>query len=191
MLHSVPIRPIYTVIFLLATGIFPTLSSAGELLEGDKKILLSNPSGEFIQIGSLSFQPQGESSRYQLHLDHQRFTDYFLSMKEMKCLEGPELWCHLPYPYQQPRTVTRDDLRWLEHDLLFMFKKKGEFGANFWNGIYYHLRVENGMIVGEAEAVDLNLLASPPDELTQPPIEAAERDPLDRANRWLPDIEIR
>jgi len=75
--------------------------------------------------------------------------------------------------------------------MLFMFKKKEDFGANFWNGIYYNIRVEDGVIKGQAEAVDLNLLASPPDDLTVPPMNEGERDEIDRAKRWLPDIVIR
>jgi len=160
-------------------------------LSGNKKIVLVDKKGNRTSIGSISFQPAGKESRYELHMDHSKFTDYFLSMKEMKCLEGPELWCHIPYPYKQPHNVTDTDLRHLEHDLLFMFKRKGEFGANFWNGIYYRMYIENGVITGEAQAVDLNLLASPPTDLRQPPISDAELDDIDKDKRWLPALEIR
>ena len=71
-----------------------------------------------------------------------------------------------------------------------MFKTPKEFGANFWNGIYYKLQIEDGMIRGEAQAIDLNALASPPDNLNEPPIGEAERDEVDRDKRWLPMIEI-
>jgi hypothetical protein len=111
-------------------------------------------------------------------------------MKEMKCLEGPELWCHLAYPYRQPHTVSPTDLRWLEHDLLFMFKRKKDFGANFWNGIYYRLAIQDGIIAGEAQAVDLKLLASPPANLDRPPLTLADLEEIERSQRWLPDIEI-
>ncbi|MGB1092733.1 MAG: hypothetical protein ACPGYX_11455, partial [Oceanobacter sp.] len=124
-------------------------------------------------------------------MNHDGFKDFFLSMKEMKCLEGPELMCHLAYPYDQPRTVSADDMSWLAHDLLFMFKQPGEFGANFWNGIYYDMRIENGEIRGTAQAVDLNQLASPPDDLTVPPFGEWDRDELDPKNRWLPYLLIR
>lgn len=163
---------------------------AGALI-GDKQILLVDKKGNETLVGTVAFHPQGEGSRYELHMDHGKFRDYFLSMKEMKCLEGPELWCHLSYPYEQPRTVTGDDLSWLSHDLLFMFKKKEEFGANFWNGIYYHMSVDGDVIRGVAQAVDLNLLASPPDDLAVPPMNEWERDEIDRDKRWLPDLVIR
>ncbi len=42
-----------------------------------------------------------------------------------------------------------------------MDKKKSEFGANF-----YQFIIENNHIIGLAQAVDLNLLVLPPDDLT-------------------------
>ncbi|WP_090728388.1 hypothetical protein [Neptunomonas qingdaonensis] len=159
-------------------------------LQGEKTISLLDKAGNRTEIARVIFEPVEQGSRYVLTMEREQFRDYFLSMKEMKCLEGPELWCHLAYPYEQPRIVTADDLRWLEHDLLFMFKTPKEFGANFWNGIYYKLEVVDGMIKGEAQAIDLNNLASPPDNLDEPPIGEAERDEVDTDKRWLPLIEI-
>ncbi|MGY8870053.1 MAG: hypothetical protein ACKVJE_06395 [Pseudomonadales bacterium] len=166
-----------------------TLAAAA--LQGVKSVALLDKNGQRTVIGSITFTPKENGSEYQLTLEREQFRDYFLSMKEMKCLEGPELWCHLAYPYEQPHKVTVDNLRWLEHDLLFMFKTPKEFGANFWNGIYYKMQVENGIIKGEAQAVDLNVLASPPDDLSLPPVGEAELDEVDRDKRWLPMIEIR
>ena len=154
-------------------------------LQGVKSVELLDKSGQRTVIGSVTFTPKEGGSEYELVLEREQFRDYFLSMKEMKCLEGPELWCHLAYPYKQPHKVTVDNLRWLEHDLLFMFKTPKEFGANFWNGI------EDGIIKGEAQAVDLNVLASPPDDLSEPPVGEADLDEVDRDKRWLPMIEIR
>ena len=96
-------------------------------LAGKKTIVLMGNKGEQLAIGTVLFTPPDDSDKvsYTIDIDYALFTDYFLSMKEMKCLEGPELWCHLRYPYEQPRTVTATDLSWLSHDLLFMFKKKG------------------------------------------------------------------
>ncbi|WP_293267256.1 hypothetical protein [Neptunomonas sp.] len=160
-------------------------------LQGVKSVALLDKNGQRTVIGSITFTPKEGGSEYQLTLEREQFRDYFLSMKEMKCLEGPELWCHLAYPYEQPHKVTVDNLRWLEHDLLFMFKTPKEFGANFWNGIYYKMQIDNGIIKGEAQAVDLNVLASPPDDLSVPPVGEAELDEVDRDKRWLPVIEIR
>lgn len=169
----------------------PPLGYAGKysLEEGERRIYLISRSGEQIDIGSLRITDGGAG--YSLHVDHSGFSDYFLSMKEMKCLEGPELYCHIPYPYDHPASLHSNDLAWLSHDLLFMFKSPKEFGANFWNGIYYKLEVVDGVIKGEAQAVDLNHLASPPDDLSVPPYGEYDRDELDLNARWLPFIEIR
>ena len=137
--------------------------------------------------------PEGNNDQvtgYQLSLDHHRFQDHFLSMKEMKCLEGPELWCHIPYPYKNPRILNSKDQRWLEHDLLFLFKRNTEFGANFWNGIYYKISVEDGQLKGTAQALDLNLLASPPEHLERPPISELDLEEADLQKRWLPTLRI-
>lgn len=177
---------------LLTACLCTPLLVQADPLEGNKSIYLIDKQGVAIQVGHIDFQPQNGQIQYQLKMDHQgKFKDYFLSMKEMKCLEGPELMCHLAYPYQQPHQVSADDMSWLSHDLLFMYKKPAEFGANFWNGIYYQLSVEGDVIKGEAKAVDLNLLASPPDDLTQPPFGEFEREDLDPKLRWLPLLEIR
>ena len=108
----------------------------------------------------------------------------------MKCLEGPELWCHLAYPYNNPNTVKKSDFSWLSHDFLFMYKKKSAFGAKFYNGIYYDFKQSGDRLIGTAMAVDLNFLAAPPDDQTVPPISSAELDEIDGKNRWLPLIEI-
>lgn len=168
-------------------------SFAENLLSGQKTIFLIDNNQQQYAIGDVSFTPLSQtSSSYTIHIDHSQFADYFLSMKEMKCLEGPELWCHLRYPYTQPRTVTHNNFEWLAHDLLFMFKKPGEYGANFWNGIYYEMSVnDKGEIRGTAQAVDLNMLAAPPDDLDMPPFGEFERHETETEPRWLPFILIK
>ena len=160
-------------------------------LDGHRALILADRSGTELEIGSVTFTTQPTGANYSLEIDHHKFQDYFLSMKEMKCLEGPELWCHLPYPYENPRVVTEESTDWLSHDLLFMFKKPDEFGANFWNGIYYKIWIEDDELVGLAQAVDLNLLASPPGDLSTPPIGIYDREDIDPNQRWLPKLIIR
>lgn len=173
---------------LLSALLLPTLAFTAE--SRTLSIHLLDTKGTAVHIGSLALTPAEQGFNYHLELDHHRFTDHFLSMKEMKCLEGKELWCHLPYPYSNPHQISRTDLRWLEHDLLFLFKRPGEFGADFWNGIYYKLAWQQDRLVGEARALDLNLLASPPDNPAGPPIGEADLDEIDRSQRWLPRIEF-
>jgi len=167
------------------------LVHADTFYQGSKKINLLDNKGKRLLIGSISFSVKEETIHYQLHLKHQLFKDYFLSMKEMKCLEGPELWCHLAYPYNNPQNITEADFTWLSHDLLFMYKKESEFGANFYNGIYYDFKLESGKLIGTAMALDLNLLAAPPEDQTLPPITVHDIDEIEPTNRWLPAIEIK
>ncbi|MDX2368449.1 MAG: hypothetical protein QNK36_08615 [Colwellia sp.] len=159
--------------------------------QGTKQISLFDNKGKRLSIGSINFSTQEKIIHYQINLEHKVFTDYFLSMKEMKCLEGPELWCHLAYPYDSPRNITETDFSWLSHDLLFMYKKNSEFGANFNNGIYYDFKLESGRLIGTAMALDLNLLAAPPEDKTNPPITVHDIDEIELTNRWLPTIEIK
>ena len=94
--------------FIMSTLILATfvssVSYSASTLSGTKTINLIAKDGQRIAIGTIDFLPSSANIKYQLHIDHTRFKDYFLSMKEMKCLEGPELWCHIRYPYPQPRT---------------------------------------------------------------------------------------
>lgn len=168
-----------------------TLVHADTFYQGTKEINLLDNKGKRLSIGSISFSAQADTIHYQIQLKHQLFKDYFLSMKEMKCLEGPELWCHLAYPYDNPQNITKTDFTWLSHDLLFIYKKHTEFGANFYNGIYYDFKLESGRLLGTAMALDLNLIAAPPEDETQPPIGIHDIDEIELTNRWLPIIEIK
>ena len=176
---------------LIFAGLASLAAAAGHAAE--KTIRLHDNQGHSIEIGTLSLTPSDDQGgfSYRLELDHHRFTDHFLSMKEMKCLEGAELWCYVPYPYTNPHQISRNDLRWLEHDLLFLFKLPTEFGARFWNGIYYQLAWDGDSLTGTARALDLNLLASPPDDLSSPPVGEYDIDDADLDKRWLPHLSIR
>lgn len=179
---------------LLSTLIFMFNCHATQsehFFNGSKKVILLANNGAEVVIGNIHFNQKKQTINYQLQLNHQHFADYFLSMKEMKCLEGPELWCHLAYPYQNPHSIETGDFRWLAHDFLFMYKKKSDFGANFYNGIYYQFSLVNNVLVGHAMAIDLNILAAPPDDTTTPPIGEYDVEELDPSTRWLPRIEIR
>ena len=43
----------------------------------------------------------------------------------------------------------------------------------------------------KAQAIDLNLLAAPPEDLDTPFYSEDLRDEIERVQRWLPDLEIR
>jgi len=113
-------------------------------------------------------------------------------MKEFKCLDGgDEIQCHVPYPYANPATVTADDLAWLEHALLFLYKLPTEFGASLWNGLYYRMAITEDGIVGTPEAIDLNLISAPPADGSVAPYGAMERTEIAPGSRWIRALTIR
>ncbi len=161
-------------------------------LAGTKTLALHTREGTVVPIGSVSFVPEGDRYRFALKLDPARFNDYFLAMKEFKCLEGVgEIQCHVAYPYPNPGTVTAEDLAWLEHSLLFLFKAPKDFGARLWNGLYYQMKVTDTGIVGTPQAVDLNLISAPPDDPARPPYDLVERTAIVPETRWFSGLSIR
>ncbi len=168
-----------------------TLPAMAWEMAGTKTIALHTRDGQTLTIGTVSFQPQAKVTHFTLHLDYGKFKDYFLSMKEFKCLEGPqEVQCHVPYPYSNPSTVTPDDLRWLEHALLFLYKLPRDFGANLWNGLYYKMTRTDQGLVGLPQAIDLNLISAPPDNLLNPPYTPADRSDIPVGSRWITSLTI-
>lgn len=162
-------------------------------LSGTRSITAVTRDNQTIALGTVTFTPQPDgSSRFALQMDHARFADHFLSMKEFKCLEGAdEVACHVPYPYKNPGTVRTGDYAWLEHSLLFLFKQPRDFGAKLWNGVYYRLEPDGQGLVGLPQAVDLNLISGPPDDLNTPPYSASQRDDVAPAARWIARLLIR
>jgi hypothetical protein len=161
-------------------------------LQGTKTIVAHTRDQQRLPIGSVSFVPRSDGRvAFAVTMDHTQFTDYFLSMKEFKCLSSPlEVSCHVPYPYPQPGTVTRQDLAWLEHSLLFLYKLPTEFGAKLWNGVYFQFSLTGQGLLGKPMAVDLNRISAPPDDSTTPPFGPNERDAIPAATRWLESITI-
>ncbi len=161
-------------------------------LDGQKTITAHSRDQQRTVIGHVNFVPQADgSTAFKVTMDHDKFTDYFLSMKEFKCLSSPaEVTCHVPYPYAQPSKVTRQDLAWLEHNLLFLFKTPAEFGAKLWNGIYFKLEFTELGLRGAPMAIDLNLISAPPDDLLKPTYGPDARDPITAGARWIEAITI-
>lgn len=161
-------------------------------LEGRKTLTAHTTDGQAIAIGRVDFRPAADGRvAFTLDMDHQRLTDHFLSMKEFKCLGGAtELACHVPYPYAQPGTVTERDFAWLEHSLLFLFKKPNEFSAKLWNGLYYRMALTDTGLVGLPQAIDLNRISAPPDNPAVPPYKPAYRDDVAPGARWIEKLTI-
>lgn len=151
---------------------------------GTRQIVLHARDGSSAAIGTARFEVQGGAARFAIDIDTRVMHDHFLSMKEFKCREGrSELLCHVPYPYASPRTVGAGELRWLEHALLFFFKTPSDFGARLWNGVYFQFAERGETLVGTPQAIDLNLIGAPPDDLTVPPYDASLRSEIDPGAR--------
>lgn len=168
------------------------ITASAQPLQGSQTVRLHARDGTAVVLGKVQFTPQADGrSAFQLQLDHAVFKDFFLSMKEFKCVEAPtEVFCHVPYPYPQPGTVAPGDLAWLEHSLLFMFKTPSEFGAKLWNGVYYQLKPTANGLEGLPQAVDLNRISAPPDKPGTPPFRRALRDDIPTGARWFQRLTI-
>jgi hypothetical protein len=165
---------------------------AGPLDAGTKSVKLHAKDGTSIEIGQVVFTPRADGRvGFAWQADTSRFTDHFLSMREFKCLPGQgEILCLVPYPYSQPGHVAPDDLAWLEHSLLFMFKKQSELGAQLWNGVIWKLSADGNRLTGTPQAVDLNRIASPPSKTDVPPFGPAQRDDIPFTARWFNKITV-
>jgi hypothetical protein len=185
------LRRLLLTCLLITFGSAPSTGLPAEFLSGQKTITLHSRDGHATPIGVVNFQPVAGGSSFELQLDHTRLKDFFLSMKEFKCLDGgAEVLCHLPYPYANPRLVRSDDLAWLEHALLFFFKTPQDFGARLWNGIYFRLQRGERGLVGTPQAVDLDLIGVPPADLEVPPFGPGERHDIDPGRRWFERLTI-
>jgi hypothetical protein len=177
-------------LFFGTLAIVLSLPAAAWELAGSKTIKLQTRDGQTIVLGTVEFTPKGEQSTFSLHLDHTKMKDFFLSMKEFKCLEGEEIHCHVPYPYANPGTVSRNDLRWLEHSLLFLFKQPKDFGARLWNGLYYRMELTEKGIVGTPQAIDLVQIGAPPADTSIPPYGLGDRTDIPANSHWISGLTI-
>ncbi|QID16606.1 hypothetical protein G3580_02560 [Nitrogeniibacter mangrovi] len=160
-------------------------------LDGTKQIELVRSDGSAVHLGQVVFTPADGRVAFQFKRDDKAFQDYFLSMKEFKCITGEqEVFCHVPYPYPNPKSVTRDDLAWLEHAFLFLHKSPTEFGARLWNGVIYKMSITDDGIVGRPQAVDLNAISSPPTD-PAPPYGPGERSDIEPSSREFGQLRIR
>lgn len=175
----------------LGLGLLVQPAPAWEL-QGSKAVVAHTRDQQRITLGRVHFEPRADGLvSFTVTLDAGRFSDHFLSMKEFKCIDGQtELVCHVPYPYPQPRTIRADDLAWLEHSLLFLYKLPREFGARLWNGLYFRLERTDQGLRGRPQAIDLNRISAPPDQPEQPPYRPAWRDDIAPGARWIESLTI-
>ena len=184
--------PLFLQLMLTVLLLWASLPARAWELSGDKRVRLHGRDGQVLEIATLRFEPRPDGrTTFTLKMDHDRLKDYFLSMREFKCVDGQgEVMCHVPYPYPQPGTVKSGDYAWLEHSLLFMFKRPSDFGAKLWNGVYFQLSAGANGLEGRPQAVDLNLIGAPPDKPDQPPYRPVLRDDIAPGTRWFERLTI-
>ena len=159
-------------------------------LKGQKRIILHTRDGQAIPVGTVVFIPTATGSRFDVQIAPERTTTYFLSMRNFRCVEGDEVFCHVPYPYPLGETVAPGRLDWLEHALLFLSKSPKEFGARFENGIYFRMEIDGSRIVGTPQGIDLEDIGSPPDDPTIPPYSRIDRFDEPEGDNWIARLTI-
>ncbi len=162
-----------------------------EIPVGSKRVLFENDNGTSFEIGTLEIDRSGDAYRFDFRLTELNFSDHFLSMRPFKCIDGEPMYCHLAYPYDKPQTLASGDLVNLEYEFLFIVRSPKDYGIDPYNGRYYVLTLEDGVFRGEPKAVDLNILAAPPDAGVTRPITEAELDFIEIEAERFPRLVIR
>lgn len=175
-----------------AFGVSPPPADAGAL-SGERKIFLSNASGERHLIGTVRFTDAGGGrSSFEVAMSSS-MQEYFLAMRPFLCLTGPaQRLCWFPVKNEAP-LVSESDLLPLEYALMFMRTRTHDLHVNPFNGLYYKLRLEGERLVGSLYEVDMAPFVAPDimpvDERVRPlkPADFSEADP---GSNWLPVLTI-
>ena len=153
-------------IVFLATALFLSPVLAQDGITGIFDVTLQGVGDNSLLIGQLEITDDS----HEFEPDEKLFTNHFLSMRPFRCFnQNKVMWCYLPYPYEKPVKVTAEDMRSLEYDLLFIHRGANDYGIDAWNGLYFKIDDVSksagavSEIVGHLREVDLNILASPPE----------------------------
>ena len=176
-------------IFLSTLMLFSPLARA-DIPIGSKQVLLETAGGERFEFGTLEISRSADEYRFEFSLKEANFSDQFLSMRPFKCIDGAPMYCHLAYPYGKPKSIKKQDFVNLEYEFLFILRSPTEYGIDPYNGSYYVLSLEGGVFTGEPKAVDLNILAPPPEEGVTRPITEAELDFIEVESERFPRLVI-
>ena len=174
-------------------GLAPSSAWTEEIAPGAYEVVLEAQNGEAIPVAKLvmSASTNGQMT-YEVDWDDTKFSDQFLSMRPFKCLDGAKKqWCRVPYPYENKRRLSADDVTDLEYDLLFIWKRQGDYGIDMWNGVYYELELTADGLKGAMNEMDMDILSAPPDDGNLRPIGEFDLEPADPDSHWLPRVLIR
>ena len=176
---------------------FPALALSVIAAQAETRSITMTPNGAApITVGSITFSATDDGrTTYAITWDDSRFSDNFLSMRPFKCLDGPDKqWCRVPYPYEIKRRIDGADKTDLEYDLLFIWKRIGEYGIDMWNGVYYKFdpaEIAPGTpLVGRLHEMNMDILSAPPDDGNLRPIREVDLEPGESDSHWLPVLRI-
>ena len=179
------------ILLLFAVSMANVAGAQGVGLEGTMGAYLERPGGESIKIADVTFTPGDGGYTFSVAMTEAPFGDEFLSMRPFKCIDGETMYCHLVYPYDKKNTGTSDQHINLEYEFLFIVRSPKDYGINPYNGRYFVLQQEGASLRGKVYAVDLDILAAPPDAGVVHPVTAADLDELEPAPERFPELVIR
>jgi hypothetical protein len=187
--------PAFAAATLCACGMAWLPAATAFELSGEKALIARFGDGGQLMLGRVHFSPAGpdapQATRFRVALNPAVMTDHFLSMREFKCLPGgTEITCVVPYPYPHPGTVAAGQWAWLEHNLLFLFKRPTDFGAKLWNGVIFKFTETPTALVGRPQAIDLNAISAPPDRLDEAPYTDMDRTDFSTGARWVTELRL-
>ena len=159
-------------------------------VRGHQNALRCTPARPDADIGTVEFRARGDRYRFTLNLDHARFTDHFLSMKEFKCLESPV-----------ESSATCPTLSQPGHGQRGRPGVAGAFAAVPLQGPegFRRTLVERPLLPHDThrcghrrhpEAIDLNLISAPPSDPSIPPYGINERGEIAPDSRWFNGLSI-
>jgi len=91
-------------------------------LEGTKDIVLHTRDGRAIVIGQRLSHQKATRSVFALNFDDKKFVQYFLSCASSNASRA-RTFCATSLSLFSPHTVSAKNMSWLEHALLFIFKR--------------------------------------------------------------------
>lgn len=157
---------------VICTALVPAVVAAEPLADGSYRVMLSGQATADLDLGSVDIV---DGKIHTVSMADEPFSNHFLSMRPFRCMEqDKQMWCHLPYPYDKPSTVYSDDLRSLEYEFLFIHRAANDYGIDAWNGLYFSVSTTETGLSGTVNDVDLNILASPPEQGVVWPIGIAD-----------------
>ena len=159
--------------------------------EGKKSAYLEKPGGESIKIADVNVTAGADGYRFEVVMTEAPFGDEFLSMRPFKCIDGETMYCHLVYPYAKENTGGADRHINLEYDFLFIVRSPNDYGIDPYNGRYFVLKEDGDALRGTVYAVDLDILAAPPDDGVTHPITSSDLDELEGETERFPQLVIR